>query len=269
MISKAVYGALTFEGTTMVDVSHKVRQEVVNGRQVIHLANLGAGDPAGGSPKSTFGDHLTFTATVGGAKPVGKVTFYDGEVPLESQIVNPSGTASLVTDVFAGGTHPLSARYEGDPENSPTPGSKPTLTIGDLTVGHTYRLQVISNLPRNGVVEVAGSKHQLANGEVKTPALLTATWVASNDTLNLRWIGQVDPSNPVHFTAYALHDMGPAKADENNKDSYENHSHPNHRRKLGTSLRAIRNQIRNQLCHCCREAGTERQHSIRGKMRIA
>jgi len=53
VINKAIYGALTFEGTTMVDVSHKVRQEVVNGRQVIHLANLGAGDPAGGSPKQT------------------------------------------------------------------------------------------------------------------------------------------------------------------------------------------------------------------------
>ncbi len=94
-----------------------------------------------------------------------------------------------------------------------TTGIKPTLTIGRLTVGHTYRLQIICNLPRNGVVEVAGSKHQLANGEVKTPVLLTATWEASNDTLNLRWIGQEVPGNPVHFTAYALHDLGPAATD--------------------------------------------------------
>ena len=60
---------------------------------------------------------------------------------------------------------------------------------------------------------MAGSKHQLANGEVKTPVLLTATWEASNDTLNLRWIGQEVPGNPVHFTAYALHDLGPAATD--------------------------------------------------------
>jgi len=94
-----------------------------------------------------------------------------------------------------------------------TPGLKPTLTIDGLTTGHTYRLQIICNLPRNGVVEVAGSKHQLANGDVKTPVLLTATWQATDDALNLRWIGQGAPATPVHFTAYALHDLGVAKAD--------------------------------------------------------
>ncbi|MEI7901621.1 MAG: hypothetical protein WCK89_15320, partial [bacterium] len=94
-----------------------------------------------------------------------------------------------------------------------TTGSKPTLTIGGLTLGHVYRLQIICNLPRNGVVEVAGSKHQLANGEVKTPVLLTATWEASTATLNMHWIGQAASGNPVHFTAYALHDMGPAAMD--------------------------------------------------------
>jgi hypothetical protein len=94
-----------------------------------------------------------------------------------------------------------------------TAGIKPTLTIGGLTIGHTYRLQLICNFPRNGVAEVAGGKHQLANGEVKTPALLTATWEAAKTTLNMRWIGQGAPGNPVHFTAYALHDLGPAKAD--------------------------------------------------------
>ena len=92
-------------------------------------------------------------------------------------------------------------------------GNKPTLTIGGLTIGHIYRLQIICNLPRNGVAEVAGGKHPLANGEVKTPALLTATWEAAKATLNMRWIGQESPGNPVHFTAYALHDMGPSAAD--------------------------------------------------------
>ena len=91
---------------------------------------------------------------------------------------------------------------------------KPTLTIDGLTTGHTYRLQIICNLPRNGVVEVAGCKHQLTIGDVKTPALLTATWQATDDTLTLRWIGQGAPGTPVHFTAYALHDLGPDKMKE-------------------------------------------------------
>jgi hypothetical protein len=91
--------------------------------------------------------------------------------------------------------------------------SKPTLTLGGLTIGHTYRLQLISNLPRNGVVELAGCTYRLTNGEVKKPALLTATWEAAKATLTLRWIGQAVPGTPVHFTAYALHDLGAAKAD--------------------------------------------------------
>ena len=51
VIHKAIYGALTFEGTKLVDVSEKVKREVKDGRQVIHLKNLGAGDPAWGTPK--------------------------------------------------------------------------------------------------------------------------------------------------------------------------------------------------------------------------
>jgi len=94
-----------------------------------------------------------------------------------------------------------------------TTGIKPTLTLGGLTTGHAYRLQIISNVPRNGVVEVAGCKHKLTIGDVKTPALLTATWQATGGTLTLRWIAQGTPGTPVHFTAYALHDLGPAKTD--------------------------------------------------------
>ncbi|MCX6880244.1 MAG: hypothetical protein NTW21_41535 [Verrucomicrobia bacterium] len=92
-------------------------------------------------------------------------------------------------------------------------GIKPTLTIGGLTIGRTYRLQIICNVPRNGVAEVAGGKHRLSNGEVKTPALLTATWEASTGTLTKRWIGQAVPGTPVHFSAYALHDLGLATVD--------------------------------------------------------
>lgn len=32
--------------------------------------------------------------------------------------------------------------------------------------------------------------------------------------ISVSWIGQLDPVNPVHFTAYALHDLGPAKTDD-------------------------------------------------------
>ncbi|MCX6877429.1 MAG: Ig-like domain repeat protein [Verrucomicrobia bacterium] len=118
-----------------------------------------------GTNKSTFGDRLTFTATVGGAKPVGKVTFYDGEVPLESQVVNSSSTAVLVTDVFAGGTHPLSARYEGDPNNSPSTSAPISLLVTDNRPATTTTLTLASGSdhPTHGdpvtfTATVAGTK---------------------------------------------------------------------------------------------------------------
>ncbi|MCF7731378.1 MAG: hypothetical protein K9N23_06815 [Akkermansiaceae bacterium] len=66
-----------------------------------------------GAHQSRFGDRLTFTATVVGAEPAGKVVFYDGDLPLESQVVSTSFTASLVTELISGGTHCLKDRYEG------------------------------------------------------------------------------------------------------------------------------------------------------------
>ena len=92
-------------------------------------------------------------------------------------------------------------------------GTDPRDSAGSSVGRLTYRLQFNSNLPRNGVVEVAGSKQRLTNGEVKTPVLVTTTWEASNATLNLRWIDQEVPGNPVRFTAYALHDLSAAKPD--------------------------------------------------------
>ena len=97
-----------------------------------------------GSNKSTFGDRLTFTATVDGEISNGKVIFYDGDVPLESQIVNQSFTASLVTDVFAGGTHQLSARYEGDPKNSPSRTTPISLLVTDHRPATTTTLTLAS-----------------------------------------------------------------------------------------------------------------------------
>ncbi len=80
--------------------------------------------------------------------------------------------------------------------------STSTITIGGLTVGHTYRLQLISNNPRNGQIGVEGATHTLSGGDNANPVLLAATWVADDDTLNMSML-----NNDMHFNAYALHDL--------------------------------------------------------------
>ena len=87
-----------------------------------------------------------------------------------------------------------------------TTGTKPTLTIGGLTPGNTYRLQLFSNSPRGGQAEVEGNTHTMQNLEKKF-VKLTATWTAADATLNMRWISQATAGMPVHFSAYALHDI--------------------------------------------------------------
>ncbi|MDA0767254.1 MAG: Ig-like domain-containing protein [Verrucomicrobia bacterium] len=87
-----------------------------------------------------------------------------------------------------------------------TTGTKPTLTIGGLTVGHTYRLQMFSNSPRGGEAEVEGVSSTIQTGDHKF-VMLTATWTAADDTLDMRWISQSTAGEPVHFSAYALHDI--------------------------------------------------------------
>ncbi|MCF7675238.1 MAG: Ig-like domain repeat protein [Akkermansiaceae bacterium] len=68
--------------------------------------------PAG---PSTYGQSLTFTATVSGPPTGGTVQFYDNGVALGTpRPVNPStGQATYTTTLLAAGTHPITAGYGG------------------------------------------------------------------------------------------------------------------------------------------------------------
>ena len=73
-------------------------------------------------PKSSFGQAVTFTATVnvqgasGASPPVptGTVTFYDGTTPLGTLALNGSLQAALTTSALVPGTHAILAVYNGD-----------------------------------------------------------------------------------------------------------------------------------------------------------
>ena len=66
---------------------------------------------------ATFGEAVTFTATVTGAggTPTGTVTFYDGTASLGTGTLNGSGVATLTTSALIVGVHPISATYGGTP----------------------------------------------------------------------------------------------------------------------------------------------------------
>jgi len=71
---------------------------------------------------STFGQSVTFTATVAaaaarGGAPTGTVIFMDGPTVLGNSTVGRSGMAAISTTGLSGGTHSITAVYEGDAES--------------------------------------------------------------------------------------------------------------------------------------------------------
>ena len=80
---------------------------------------------------STFGQALTFTATVNFATATGLVTFYDG-----STVLNPGGTmlaagavASITLGTLSVGTHQITASYAGDANNLPSTATALTVSV--------------------------------------------------------------------------------------------------------------------------------------------
>jgi len=71
-----------------------------------------------GSP-STFGQSVTFTATVtarspGSGVPFGTVEFKDGSTVIGTGTLNGAGQATLTTSTLAVGSHSITAVFEGD-----------------------------------------------------------------------------------------------------------------------------------------------------------
>jgi sugar lactone lactonase YvrE len=103
---------------------------------------------------STFGQSLTFTATVTTAagEPIpsstdGTVTFYDGAKALGSATLSGSpATATLSTTVLTAGQHTITARYSGDTSFATTQsGVEPTSTQVVVLVGRLAGLPPVAH----------------------------------------------------------------------------------------------------------------------------
>jgi serine/threonine-protein kinase len=91
---------------------------------------------ASSTGRTSFARPVTFDAQVkpsgpGGQLPTGTVQFLDGSAPLGQPVaVDGSGHAQLASSSLAGGTHQVTARYQGDPTFAGT-ASAPVQTIID------------------------------------------------------------------------------------------------------------------------------------------
>jgi len=138
----------------------------------------------GGVRARVYGQPVTFTVTVAGAKPTGKVVFhdYDGKVvtpvsyydsryggkalgvnelpPIGSAALNAAFKASVTTNALACGRHSITARYAGDMNNSPGVTEpivldvKPRAGNGKLKV---FILSGQSNMEGHGSIEWGGN----------------------------------------------------------------------------------------------------------------
>ena len=107
---------------------------------------------SGGSTPSYLGVPLTFTATVTGNTPTGKVAFYAGATLLGTSALNGAFLASITTSSLAVGSSNITAQYAGDTNNgaststalvtqvnaAPAPPTNLVATAGSNSVSLTW-----------------------------------------------------------------------------------------------------------------------------------
>jgi probable HAF family extracellular repeat protein len=111
-------------GLAFDPVSHNI---VVTGCLSVEVFGLAASSSGStttalvtSSNPASFGQLVTFTATVTGNSPTGTVQFLDGATSLGTPVVLTAGVTALSTSSLAVGPHSITAVYSGDASN---PGS--------------------------------------------------------------------------------------------------------------------------------------------------
>lgn len=111
---------------------------------------------ASSKPAASYGDSITFTATVTPASPAlgaaaGTVVFTDGTTSLGSSAVAPDGTATLTTSALAAGAHAITAAYTGSTTFAPSTSATLNQAVGRAATTMTADPAVVKanklNLP--------------------------------------------------------------------------------------------------------------------------
>ena len=98
---------------------------------------------------STFGQSVTFTATVTGSNPTGTAQFKDGATNLGGPVSLSSAMATLTTSALTLGTHPITAVYSGDAQNSTSTSPVLDQLVNDVMPATTSTTLVSSLNPSN------------------------------------------------------------------------------------------------------------------------
>ena len=95
------------------------------------------------SPTSSFGNSVTFIATVVGNGATGTVTFKDGGATLGAPVALSGGTAAYGTSLLSAGTHTITAVYSGDASFGTSTSSPITQTVNKAST----TTNAVSSLP--------------------------------------------------------------------------------------------------------------------------
>jgi len=95
---------------------------------------------------ATYGQSVTFTATVSPSSATGTVTFYDGATSLGSAVVS-SGVATISTTALSAGSHSITAGYGGDSSYSASTSAAIAQTVNpaSLNVSATAASKIYGN----------------------------------------------------------------------------------------------------------------------------
>lgn len=90
---------------------------------------------------ATYGDNVTFTATVGSngalSTPTGTVTFSDGSLTLGTSSLDASQTATFSTTLLSAGTHSITATYNGNNIFDVSPSAPSSILINQAPLSVT------------------------------------------------------------------------------------------------------------------------------------
>ena len=149
---------------------------------------------AASSPTSTYGQGVSFTATVapnsGSISPTGTVTFYDETTPLGNVPLSPAdgvATATLASSSLMAGSHWVTATYSGDANSSTSSSVAPVpLAVAEAMTSVTLASSAAQSAVGQ-VVTLTASIGSAATGETGTiqfddnGSLLGAGTVSNNE----------------------------------------------------------------------------------------
>ena len=172
---------------------------------------------ASGTNPSTFGQNVTFTATLASGA-TGTVTFYDNGVSIGTGTA-ASGTATFTTSSLIVGTHPITVQYAGDANfaaittsntvsqvvNKATSGVTDVLTVNPNPATYGQSITFTDTLPTNatGTVTFLDGSTAIGTGTLTNgvATLNLSTLTAGTHTITASYPGDsnygAQSSNPV------------------------------------------------------------------------